>query len=206
METSQWNKVADEHGFIVVYPLGTGVVPIWLLRPEADLSANVRFISELIDTLEAAYNIDKTMIYANGFSNGGAMVFALSCRLSHRIAAVGTVAAAQDQRPSSWCADSTPVPFINFHGTADFVPYNGGMAFASPRPFPSVAGLDCGLGAQKPVRTEGQRIYGGGGCHPSRIHEVCWRRGRRAVHDRWRRPCLAGRQADAGVDRRAHHP
>ena len=23
METSQWNKVADEHGFIFVYPSGT---------------------------------------------------------------------------------------------------------------------------------------------------------------------------------------
>ena len=66
METSQWNKVADEHGFIVVYPSGTtlrgggtGVLPkVWLLTPEANLSANVTFISELIDTLEAAYNID----------------------------------------------------------------------------------------------------------------------------------------------------
>ena len=74
METSQWNKVADEHGFIVVYPSGTtlrgggaGVLPkVWLLRPEADLLANVTFISELIDTLEAAYNIDPTRIYANG--------------------------------------------------------------------------------------------------------------------------------------------
>jgi polyhydroxybutyrate depolymerase len=147
METSQWNKVADEHGFIVVYPSGTtlrgggtGVLPkVWLLRPDADLLANVRFISELIDTLEAAYNIDPTRIYANGFSNGGAMAFALSCRLSHRIAAVGTVSAAQDQRPWSWCADSRPVPLINFHGTADLVPYNGGMVWASPRPFPSVS-------------------------------------------------------------------
>ena len=147
MEASQWNKVADEHGFIVVYPSGTtlsgggtGVLPIrvWLLRPEADLLANVRFISELIDTLEAAYNIDPTRIYANGFSNGGAMAFALSCRLSHRIAAVGTVSAAQDQRPWSWCADPRPVPLINFHGTADLVPYNGGKVWASPRPFPSV--------------------------------------------------------------------
>jgi len=146
-EASQWNKVADEHGFIVVYPSGTtlsgggtGVLPfrVWLLRPEADASANVRFISELIDTLEAAYNIDPTRIYANGFSNGGAMAFALSCRLSHRIAAVGTVSAAQDQRPWSWCADSRPVPLINFHGTADLVPYNGGKVWASPRPFPSV--------------------------------------------------------------------
>lgn len=147
METSQWNRVADEHGFIVVYPSGTtlrgggtGVLPkVWLLRPEADLLANVTFISELIDTLEAAYNIDPTRIYANGFSNGGAMVFALSCRLSHRIAAVGTVSAAQDQRPWSWCADSRPVPLINFHGTADLVPYNGGRVWASPRPFPSVS-------------------------------------------------------------------
>lgn len=147
METSQWNKVADEHGFIVVYPSGTtlrgggtGVLPkVWHLRPEANLLANVTFISELIDTLEAAYNIDPTRIYANGFSNGGAMAFALSCRLSHRIAAVGTVAAAQDQRPWSWCADSRPVPLINFHGTADLVPYNGGRVWASPRPFPSVS-------------------------------------------------------------------
>ncbi len=147
METSQWNKVADEHGFIAVYPSGTtlrgggtGVLPkVWHLRPEADLLANVRFISDLIDTLEAAYNIDPTRIYANGFSNGGAMAFALSCRLSHRIAAVGTVSAAQDQRPWSWCADSRPVPLINFHGTADLVPYNGGRSWASPRPFPSVS-------------------------------------------------------------------
>ncbi len=129
-ELSHWNMVADEYGFIVVYPSGmtpwgsgTGVLPkIWLLSPEADLSANVTFISELIDTLEAGYNIDPTRIYANGFSNGGAMTFALSCRLSHRIAAVGTVSAAQDQQPSSWCEDSRPVPLINFHGTADLVP------------------------------------------------------------------------------------
>jgi polyhydroxybutyrate depolymerase len=147
MEISQWNSVADEHGFIVVYPsgttldgvVGTGVWPkVWLLRRDADLSANVTFISELIDKLAAAYNIDPTRIYANGYSNGGAMAFALSCALSHRIAAVGTVSAAQDQRDASWCADSPPMPLINFHGTADLVPYGGGRVFASPRPFPSV--------------------------------------------------------------------
>ena len=146
MEISRWNKLADEKGFIVVYPSGTtlsgggtGVLPkVWLLRREADLSANVRFISDLIDTLETAYNIDPTRIYANGFSNGGATAFVLSCMLSHRIAAIGTVSAAQDQQPFSWCADSRPVPLINFHGTADLVPYGGGKVRASPRPFPSV--------------------------------------------------------------------
>jgi polyhydroxybutyrate depolymerase len=142
---SQWNTVADEHGFMVVYPAGTdlsggtNLLPFrgWLLRPEAILSANVGFISELIDTLEATYNIDPARIYASGFSNGGAMAFALSCRLAGRIAAVGTVSAAQDH-PFGWCADSGPVPLINFHGTADLVPYNGGRAWVSPRPCPSV--------------------------------------------------------------------
>ena len=203
METSRWNKVADEHGFVVVYPLGTGVVPIWLLRPEADLAANVRFISELIDTLEAAYNIDKTMIYANGFSNGGAMAFALSCRLSHRIAAVGTVAAAQDQRPSSWCADSTPVPFINFHGTADFVPYNGGMAFASQRPFPSVPAWTadwarrnrCGPKASESTVAADVTRLEYTTCAGNAAVVLCTIAG--GAIPGWR-------QADAGVDRRAH--
>jgi len=145
MEASHWNKLADELGFIVVYPSGNavtgagGILPfrVWLLRPETNASANVGFISDLLDTLEARYNIDTSRIYANGFSNGGAMAFALSCRLPARIAAVGTVSAAQDL-PWSWCGDSRPMPLINFHGTADLVPYNGGKSPMSPRPFPSV--------------------------------------------------------------------
>lgn len=148
METSQWNRVADEHGFIVVYPSGTtvsgsgtGVLPkVWLMEPEAVLAADVGFISALIDTLEAAYNVDPTRIYVNGLSNGGGMTFGLSCTLSRRIAAVGAVAAAQIL-PSSYCADSLPMPMIAFHGTADrLVPYNGsGPSWLNPKPFPNVS-------------------------------------------------------------------
>lgn len=147
MEISQWNRVADEHGFIVVYPSGTtlrgggtGVLPkVWHMGPEAVVT-NVRFISELIDTLEAAYNIDPTRIYANGLSLGGGMAFVLSCTLSDRIAAVGAVAAAQTL-PWSWCPDPRPVPMIAFHGTVDpMVPYNGGPSGDpfNPVDFPSV--------------------------------------------------------------------
>lgn len=64
----------------------------------------------------------------------------LSCTLSNRIAAIGAVSAAQSLS-WSWCADSTPVPMIAFHGTADpFVPYNGAPAgWLNPNaPFPNV--------------------------------------------------------------------
>jgi polyhydroxybutyrate depolymerase len=96
-ETSQWNRVADSAGFIVVYPSGVrGNGPrIWREDDGPGLGKDAKFIAELIDTLEAAYKIDPTRIYANGLSNGGGMSFALSCTMSNRIAAVGLVGSAQ---------------------------------------------------------------------------------------------------------------
>lgn len=139
-DISRWNELADRKGFIVVYPSGVGGngVRIWRAQPGDGLPKDVRFISDLIDTLSATYNIDSTRIYANGLSNGGGMSFALSCTLSNRIAAVGMVAAAQTL-PWRWCTDEKPVPVISFHGTADpVVPYNGGRSWISPQPFPNV--------------------------------------------------------------------
>lgn len=130
-DLSGWNGLAERHAFIVVYPAGLGKA--WrVTRPGPEIMKDVRFISDVIDDLEKAYNIDPTRIYANGLSNGGGMTFVLSCTLSDRIAAVGMVAAAQ-MLPWSWCADSRPVPMISFHGTADrFVPYEGGNTLVAP--------------------------------------------------------------------------
>jgi polyhydroxybutyrate depolymerase len=134
MNLSQWNRLADEYGFIVVFPAGSGrrgVPKIWNVNRGPGLMSDVRFISDLIDALKATYNIDPTRIYANGFSLGGGMTFVLSCTLSDRIAAVGMVSAAQTL-PWNWCTDNRAVPIIAFHGTADLVPYEGGP---SPDPF-----------------------------------------------------------------------
>ena len=139
-DLSGWNRLADAEGFIVVYPSAvSGAGPrIWHVDHGAGLARDVRFISALIDTLEAAYTIDSTRIYANGLSNGGGMSFVLSCTLSDRIAAVGMVAAAQTL-PWSWCTDRRPVPMIAFHGTADpDIPYNGGSSWLAPDSFPNV--------------------------------------------------------------------
>jgi polyhydroxybutyrate depolymerase len=134
MNMTGWNRLADSERFIVVYPSGAdGPGPrIWHVGEEPDLAKDVRFIAELIDKLQASYNIDAKRIYANGFSNGGGMAFVLSCTLSDRIAAVGLVGAAQTL-PWNWCTDRRPVPAIVFHGTADpFAPYNGGTSPIAP--------------------------------------------------------------------------
>lgn len=140
MDVSEWNRLADSQGFIVVYPSGDerGGPRVWHVEQGPDPMKDVRFISELIDKLEASYNIDRRRIYANGLSNGGGMSFVLSCTLSDRIAAVGLVAAAQTL-PWSWCTDHRPVPMIAFHGTADpVIPYNGGSTWISSGLFPNI--------------------------------------------------------------------
>lgn len=142
MDLSEWNRLAESQRFLVVYPSGLDDdgPRTWSVDRGSGLLKDVRFISELIDKLEASYNIDPERIYANGFSNGGGMAFVLSCTLSDRIAAVGMVGAAQTL-PWTWCTDHRPVPMITLHGTADrMAPYNGGQSPVAPDldPFPSI--------------------------------------------------------------------
>lgn len=139
---SQWNRLADEQGFIVVYPSGTGLPLRWRTfgksASDTDPRRDIDFISALIDRLESEYNIDPARIYANGLSNGGGMSFVLANELSTRIAAVGMVAGAY-MYPWDKCHPARPVPAVIFHGTADpIVPYRGGPSHSFDLPFPDI--------------------------------------------------------------------
>ena len=135
MQQSGWNDLAEQYGFIVVYPSGLGLPKRWRTH---DPQPEVAFISDLIDKLAGQYHIDPNRIYANGFSNGGGMSFVLACQLSERIAAIGSVAGAY-LLPWSACQPARQVPTIVFHGTADpIVPYLGGPSRSFDMPFPSV--------------------------------------------------------------------
>lgn len=123
---SQMDSKADEEGFIVVYPNGTGPLRSW----NADISVgsvhhsrvdDVGFIDALIDTLIANYAIDTLRIYAAGFSNGGMMAYRLACELSDRIAAIASVAGGL---MFDDCLCERAVPLIHFHARNDpVVPY-----------------------------------------------------------------------------------
>jgi polyhydroxybutyrate depolymerase len=142
MEVSHWNRLADEFGFLVVYPRGSRFPLRWASndRPNegAQSQRDVQFISDLIDQLGREYNIDAKRVYANGLSNGGGMSFLLACRLSDRIAAIGGVSGAY-LMPWSEYKPQRPVPAILFHGTADkIVPYHGGPSRMFRVPFPNM--------------------------------------------------------------------
>ena len=136
--TSHWDQLAEEKGFIVVYPMGTDTPLHWRTGGDPAQLQDVQFISDLIDHLQKEYNIDAERIYANGLSNGGGMSFLLSCKLSDRIAAFGGVSGAY-LLPWERCEPERPLPAIIFHGTADeIVPFEGGPSRAFDVPFPLI--------------------------------------------------------------------
>ena len=81
------------------------------------------FITAVIDSMIANYNIDTTRIYALGHSNGSMMAYRLAAELSYRIAAIGANAGPM---LLDTCNPEYPVPIIHFHGLSDpLCPYEG---------------------------------------------------------------------------------
>ena len=142
MRTSRWSDLADRHGFIVVYPSGSGMPKRWRtgitgLKPD-DAAADVQFAADLLAELQHRYHIDPKRIYLNGFSNGAGFSHMLALEWADRIAAFGSVSGAL-LYPTQGRSLARPVPFIAFHGTKDrIVPFHGGPTGHFQFTFPPV--------------------------------------------------------------------
>jgi polyhydroxybutyrate depolymerase len=135
-EDAQWfmdytfmNNVADTAGFIVVYPnaiqpgFNSGITDL----PTPNVN-DVGFISVLIDSLDARYDIDMSRIYCCGFSNGAHMSQKLSWELGYRFAAVASICGSMtDNTANNNFHFNRSIPIFMLNGTADpKLPYNGG--------------------------------------------------------------------------------
>ncbi len=130
---SGFNQLADEEGFIVVYPNGTGRLGDKVLTWNGGTCCgyamtnnidDVAFVRALVADLQVSYNIDPKRIYATGLSNGGIMSYRLACEASDVFAAIGPVAGTLNYKR---CQPGQPVSVIHFHGTDDtHLPYDGG--------------------------------------------------------------------------------
>jgi len=134
MRLSGLNGLADRHGFLAAYPVGTG-------RKNRVLSWNaghccgfakdngvddVGFIARLIDTLLEEQAVDPGRVFVVGISNGAMLAHRLGAELSAKIAAFAAIAGTL---PPGLPDPGTPLSLIMFHGTADrLVPYEGGTS------------------------------------------------------------------------------
>jgi polyhydroxybutyrate depolymerase len=161
---TRMDRTADRHGFLAVYPNGTGFPRafnaggVWGMTfstPPDD----VAFVEALLAELERTAHVDRRRVYACGLSNGGMFCYRLAGALSDRIAAVASVAGSL---AVSELSPARPVPVLHFHGTEDtIVPVDGPDRRRTPR-FLTFRSLDETIStwrridhcAAEPARTE----------------------------------------------------
>jgi len=163
------DELADERGFLVVYPDGVGVGPTEALRTwnggyccgraARDGVDDVGFVRELIDAIAAEFPIDPQRVFAVGHSNGGILAYRLACELSDRVAAVALQAGSLGVEG---CDPEHPVSLLHLHGAADTNhPIDGGQGGTS------ISGVDF-----HSARTSVRDFAAADGCPGTPIVEV----------------------------------
>ena len=127
MRLTDFNRFADKHGFIALYP--NGVKQEWNyvrdLPGYPKVHDDTAFLLALIDSLAETYAIDQNRLYVTGFSNGGFMTQRLICD-SDTFAAFASVGAAGFGGMPGLCPNGKPLSLLLIHGTADgIVPFDG---------------------------------------------------------------------------------
>lgn len=130
MNTTNWNNLSDQNGFIVVFPQGEGLW--WDVSGDKD----VTFIKYVITYMYKNYKINRKRVYATGFSLGAMMTYHLLTKSANTFAAYGPV--------SGVCFDNRKitaarhVPLIHHHGSADDVFKFGGDPGHMAGGYPSI--------------------------------------------------------------------
>ena len=121
---TRFETLADRDGFIVVYGNGLPNPPnarehasspkggflSGCLAPHAGEGVDVAYVRQLLDQLAAELPIDRTRIYATGFSAGGGMSFQLAIEAPDLVAAIAPVAPLPFQPTGGWLLHCHPQP------------------------------------------------------------------------------------------------
>ena len=138
MNYTGFQSIADQEGFIVIYPQGTLLpstgqthwnVGGWTTGSTTD---DVGFINEIIEFIDDEYSIDQSRIYSTGMSNGGYMSYKLACDLSSKIAAVVSVTGSMTPETFDSCSPTHATSIAQIHGLQDSVVNYYGSLWSKP--------------------------------------------------------------------------
>lgn len=135
-----WNAVADREGFVVAYPEGANHT--WNAGPTCCFPNNsgvndVGFLNEALSALTKQDLIDRSRVFAVGFSAGGSMAYAWECAHPGLLAGVGPVEA----KLLIKCPVVAPVTVAAVYGRSDRAvpPVDLTAAAAAQPPVPTPA-------------------------------------------------------------------
>jgi polyhydroxybutyrate depolymerase len=112
-------------GYLVVVPHTQGAESEWQFNAHG---TDATFVDALVESLENTYCVDRSSVFAVGYSAGAAFAVIYSCARQTRVAAIATVAV------EFQIGCTRPMSILAFHGTDDpLVPYqNGAIGLSLP--------------------------------------------------------------------------
>lgn len=125
MEYSEFNKLAKENNFAVVYPQGTidkQSNSFWNVGYEFHADSKIDdldFLAKLVKFLQEEYSLSIANTFATGMSNGGEMCYLLSCNYSNIFNSVAPVAGTMMNNRFEICKPSKSIPIFSIFGTND---------------------------------------------------------------------------------------
>ncbi|NGY05271.1 extracellular catalytic domain type 1 short-chain-length polyhydroxyalkanoate depolymerase [Solimonas terrae] len=173
------DSVADQNGFIVVYPDGIGRA--WnagscCATPMKDNVDDVGFVRAVIADVKHHYAVDTSRVYGTGFSNGAMLLHRIACDAPDTFVAIAPVSGGP---MVSNCNERQPIPTLLIQGRADpRIPWDGGVFQGSYRP--SIKDIVSRFGKRNECSTQEQQTYDAdgvqcltlGGCRSG--DEVSW--------------------------------
>lgn len=165
----RWNRLADQHGFYVVYPnaldkvwdFGEGKISNGLKTRVDDLA----YFRQVMDQIFAQHSIDTQRVFATGISRGGQASYFLACKSPGRVKAIAPIAMPMPAFMEEGCTGGPPVGIAVFNGTHDpIVPYKGGQI----KLFKRKRGLV--ISTQKTIAL--WRVRNGCGARPDHVQKI----------------------------------
>jgi polyhydroxybutyrate depolymerase len=122
---SDYSTLAEEEGFVAVFPHGTGEPVRWNINPNSDETDDLSYVDALLADLSEDLCIDEARVFATGLSNGAMFTSLLACERADVLAAAVMVAGIEDPEG---CQPDEAIPVMALHGTADpILLFNGGV-------------------------------------------------------------------------------
>jgi polyhydroxybutyrate depolymerase len=135
MNNYGWTQLADEMGFVAVFPNGTrdqSNYRFWNVGYDFHQGIQVDddgFLTALAVHLQGLHDLSEEHTFVTGFSNGAEMCFQLACRESETFAAFAPIIGMMLDHLFTNCTPAVNRPILSMNGTADGVTlYQGDLS------------------------------------------------------------------------------
>ena len=125
-QQAQFDDLTQSESMIMVYVDGVVVGDnegAWQLNTSESSTHDIELLDAILAEVSTQYCVDRTRVYATGYSLGSMFTYELACQMNDRVAAIASYAGTMPVAPNS-CERSAPIAIMHMHGEADtMIPY-----------------------------------------------------------------------------------